>query len=39
MAVGVIAGGGELPVFGLHFLLLEDDLSGIGGGGGDEVYI
>ena len=39
MVVGVVSESGEFPVFGLHLFLLEDDLSGIGGGGGDEVYI
>lgn len=39
MVIGVIFGSGELPVLGLHLLLLEDDLGGTRGCGGNEVYI
>ena len=39
MVIGVISGSGELPVLGLHLLLLEDDLGGTRGCGGNEVYV
>ena len=35
----VTSGSGELPVLGVHLLLLEDDLGGTRGCGGNEVYV